>query len=89
MLHHNCYNALNLLNNHTCTTDTKEIEDPISAGGLDRSALGFAEYAEGEADNTFITCTIQYIMIIVMPLNVRIQPTIEMTSNIDLSPNED
>ena len=52
------------------------MEDPISVGGLDKSNLGFVEYTEGEADNTFITCTIQYIMIIIMPLNVRIQPTI-------------
>lgn len=40
---------------HTCTTETKEILDPVSDGGLDNLLSGLAEYAEGEADRTFKT----------------------------------
>lgn len=37
----------------TCITETKEIADPVSEGGLDNLELGLAEYAEDEAERTF------------------------------------
>lgn len=41
---------------HTCTTETREILDPVSdggVGGVDNLDPGLAEYAESEADRTF------------------------------------
>lgn len=40
---------------YTCTTETKEIADPVKAGGLDNLDFGSAEYAAGEAERTFST----------------------------------
>lgn len=40
---------------HTCTTETNDIADPMSNGGLESLLLGLAEYAEGEAERTFKT----------------------------------
>jgi len=36
-----------------CTVETNEIVDPDRPGDLEISPLGFAEYAEGEAERTF------------------------------------
>lgn len=39
----------------TWTTDTKEIAEPVSSGGLDIADLGLAEHAAWEAERTFNT----------------------------------
>lgn len=39
----------------TCTTETKDIADPVSDGGFDSLAFGLAEYAEGDAERTLST----------------------------------
>lgn len=39
----------------TCTTETSEIADPARDGGVSSLELGFAEYAEEEAERTFKT----------------------------------
>lgn len=39
----------------TCMTETNEMEDPVSDGGLDNLDLGLAEQADGEAERTFNT----------------------------------
>lgn len=44
---------------YTCTTETKEIPDPVSVGGIDSVDFGLAEYAAGEAERTFSTCSIR------------------------------
>lgn len=41
--------------NGTWTTETREMEVPVKAGGLDSLELGLAEYAAGEAERTFNT----------------------------------
>lgn len=40
---------------HACTTETNDIMDPLSEGGFDSLDFGLAEYAEAEAERTFIT----------------------------------
>lgn len=40
---------------HACTTETKDIADPMSDGGLESFDFGLAEYAEGEAERAFST----------------------------------
>lgn len=39
----------------TCTTETKEIADPVREGGLDNLVFGLAEYAAEDAERTFNT----------------------------------
>lgn len=46
---------------YTCTTETKEIADPVKVGGLDNLDFGLAEYAAGEADRTFSTYNIKQL----------------------------
>lgn len=48
-------------NQLTCKTETSEMADPVSDGGFDNLEIGLAEYAEGEADNTFKTYELHYI----------------------------
>lgn len=43
----------NTENQITCTTETSEMADPVSKGGLDNLELGLAEYADGVAERTF------------------------------------
>lgn len=40
---------------HACTTETRDIADPVSDGGLESFDFGLAEYADGEAERTFST----------------------------------
>lgn len=40
---------------HTCITETNEIEDPVSDGGLVNLDFGLAEKAVADADRTFNT----------------------------------
>lgn len=39
----------------TCTTETKDIVDPVREGGFDNLVLGLAEYAEEDAERAFNT----------------------------------
>lgn len=39
----------------TCTTETKDIADPVREGGFDNLVLGLAEYAEEDAERAFNT----------------------------------
>ena len=40
-------------------TETSEIADPFSCGGLNSLDFGFAEYAEGDAERAFSTWRIK------------------------------
>jgi len=40
----------------TWITETREIAEPVSAGGFDNLDFGLAEYAADDADRTFKTC---------------------------------
>lgn len=40
----------------TWITETREIAEPVSAGGFDNLDFGLAKYAAGDADRTFKTC---------------------------------
>lgn len=49
---------------YTCTTETKEIPDPVKVGGTDNLDFRLAEYAAGEAERTFSTCSLRQLCVV-------------------------